>query len=575
MRAVQTDDGRTIECDFVVVGIGVVPRVELAETAGLTTDNGILVDQSLATSAPGVYAAGDVANAWHPFYERHVRVEHWANALNQGPAAARAMLGQAVSYDRIPYFFSDQYDVGMEYSGFATEWDEVVFRGDPASREFIAFWLSGRARRGGMNVNVWDVNEQVQALIRSRQGVDVAALTDPDTALDSLVDKSKPTPSSNRWTPCTASPTATATLEAGVSIWLDTLSRELLESGEFAELVRDYAVTGATSNPTIFAKAITGSDRYDDQLRAAVAAGVDRPQELFFEIALEDVRRAAEALRPTYEATGRPRRLRLLRVHPGPGRRHRGHDRPGARALAAARPAERDDQGPGHRGRRARDRAADRRRRQRQRDAAVLGRALRPGDRGLPERTRAPRESRESRSTASPRSPRSSSHGSTRRPTPLLPPDSPLRGEIAIANAHRAYGRYLERFAGERWDALCALGARQQRPLWASTGTKDPAYSDVLYVERLIAPGVINTMPEKTLRAFADHGIVGPRARRRPERRRAGAGRGRGSGPRPRRDHRDARARGCQLVLQLLRRVAALHRLEAGRGSRDVGNELG
>ena len=91
----------------------------------------------------------------------------------------------------------------------------------------------------------------------------------------------------------------------------------------------------------------------------------------------------------------------------------------------------------------------------------------------------------------------------------LLAPDSPLRGEVAIANAHRAYGRYLERFAGERWEALRALGARPQRPLWASTGTKDPAYSDVLYVERLIAPGVVNTMPDQTLRAFADHGNVG------------------------------------------------------------------
>jgi 3-phenylpropionate/trans-cinnamate dioxygenase ferredoxin reductase component len=184
VRAVKTGDGRTIECDFAVVGIGVVPRVGLAESAGLKTDNGIVVDQALQTSAPNVYAAGDVANAWHPFYERHIRVEHWANALNQGPAAARAMLGQDVAYDRIPYFFSDQYDVGMEYSGYTTEWDEVVFRGDPASREFIAFWLQEQRVVAGMNVNVWDVNEHVQALIRARRAVDVAALADPDTSLE-------------------------------------------------------------------------------------------------------------------------------------------------------------------------------------------------------------------------------------------------------------------------------------------------------------------------------------------------------------------------------------------------------
>ncbi len=142
VQRVKTSDGRAIECDFVLVGIGVTPRIELAERGGLKTDNGILVDQALLTSAAGVYAAGDVANAWHPFYERPIRVEHWANALKQGPAAARAMLDRDVAYDHIPYFFSDQYDVGMEYSGFATEWDEVVFRGDPAEREFIAFWLA-------------------------------------------------------------------------------------------------------------------------------------------------------------------------------------------------------------------------------------------------------------------------------------------------------------------------------------------------------------------------------------------------------------------------------------------------
>ena len=134
-----------------------------------------------------MYAAGDVANAWHPFYDRHIRVEHWANALNQGPAAARAMLGHEVAYDRIPYFFSDQYDVGMEYSGFATEWDDVSFRGDAVSREFIAFWLQNERVVAGMNVNVWDVNEHVQALIRSRQAVNPAALTDLDTPLDALV----------------------------------------------------------------------------------------------------------------------------------------------------------------------------------------------------------------------------------------------------------------------------------------------------------------------------------------------------------------------------------------------------
>ena len=184
---VRTASGRVVDCDFAVVGIGVVPRVELAEQAGLEVDNGVLVDEQLQTSAPGVFAAGDIARAWHPFFGERIRVEHWSNALNQGPAAARAMLGEPTSYDRIPYFFSDQYDVGMEYSGHAPQWDEVVFRGDPHDGEFIAFWLQQGRVTAGMNVNVWDVNEHVQTLIRSRQTVDVAALTDSDTPLESLL----------------------------------------------------------------------------------------------------------------------------------------------------------------------------------------------------------------------------------------------------------------------------------------------------------------------------------------------------------------------------------------------------
>src|SRR3984885_3956939 len=169
---VRTTAGKVVECDFAVVGIGIMPRTDLAADAGIAVENGIVANQRLETSAPGIFVAGDAANAWHPFYERHIRVEHWANALNQGPAAARAMLGEDVSYDRIPYFFSDQYDVGMEYSGYATSWDDVVFRGDREGGEFIAFWLRDGRVVAGMNVNVWDVNGHVPAVIGSRQPVD-------------------------------------------------------------------------------------------------------------------------------------------------------------------------------------------------------------------------------------------------------------------------------------------------------------------------------------------------------------------------------------------------------------------
>jgi 3-phenylpropionate/trans-cinnamate dioxygenase ferredoxin reductase subunit len=183
VERVRLTDGRVIDCDFVVVGVGVAPRTGVAEAAGLEIDDGVAVSETLETSVPGVFAAGDVASAWHPFYRRRIRVEHWANALNQGPAAARNMLGKAEPYERLPYFFSDQYDVGMEYSGYATRWDEVVFRGDPATREFIAFWVEDGRVVAGMNVNVWEVTDPIQALIRSREPVDLARLRDPDVTL--------------------------------------------------------------------------------------------------------------------------------------------------------------------------------------------------------------------------------------------------------------------------------------------------------------------------------------------------------------------------------------------------------
>ena len=192
VERVITKDGAVLETDFVVVGVGVAPRTGLVETAGLEIDNGVLVDEHLETSAPGVFAAGDVANAWHPFYGHNLRVEHWANALNQGPIAAKAMLGKEVSYNEIPYFFSDQYDAGMEYSGYATEWDEVVFRGDVDGREFIAFWLKDERVVAGMNMNVWDVSDPIRELIRSRKRVSGRDLEDPDVPLSRFVADSPP-----------------------------------------------------------------------------------------------------------------------------------------------------------------------------------------------------------------------------------------------------------------------------------------------------------------------------------------------------------------------------------------------
>ncbi|HEY7144238.1 MAG TPA: FAD-dependent oxidoreductase [Streptosporangiaceae bacterium] len=186
---VRLGDGSQIPADAVIVGVGITPNIQLAAAAGLKTDNGIVVSAKLQTSDPDIFAAGDVANAFHPTLGKHVRVEHWANALNQPQTAAKAMLGQDVAYDLIPYFYTDQYDLGMEYSGYVepgTEAD-VVFRGDVAGREFIAFWLGQDGRvLAGMNVNVWDVNDAIQALVRAGNPVGASALSDPGTPLESL-----------------------------------------------------------------------------------------------------------------------------------------------------------------------------------------------------------------------------------------------------------------------------------------------------------------------------------------------------------------------------------------------------
>jgi 3-phenylpropionate/trans-cinnamate dioxygenase ferredoxin reductase subunit len=177
---VRTSDGRTIDCAAVVIGIGVAPRTELVEQIA-RVDNGVLVDEHLQSSAEGIFACGDLANAQHPVFGDRIRVEHWANALEQGPAAARSMLGEDVRYDKVPYFFSDQYEVGMEYAGHHDpSSDELVVRGDMSSREFIAFWLRGDRLMAGMNVNIWDVSDPIQELVHSGASVDRARLADPD-----------------------------------------------------------------------------------------------------------------------------------------------------------------------------------------------------------------------------------------------------------------------------------------------------------------------------------------------------------------------------------------------------------
>ena len=186
VERVVLSDGRVLDCDVVVVGIGVVPRTELTQGAGILVENGIIANKHLETNMRGIYVAGDVASAHHPFYGHRVRVEHWANALNQPATAARSMLGKPAAYTRLPYFFSDQYDVGMEFTGDNRGADEVVLRGDPATREFIAFWLAHGTVVAGMNVNVWDVTDDIKRLIESRAVIESHLLANPDVGLAEL-----------------------------------------------------------------------------------------------------------------------------------------------------------------------------------------------------------------------------------------------------------------------------------------------------------------------------------------------------------------------------------------------------
>ncbi|GAA4396049.1 FAD-dependent oxidoreductase [Tsukamurella soli] len=183
---VYLDDGTSLEADAVVVGIGAIPNVELAERAGLTVENGVEVDAGLRTSDPDVFAVGDIANAENPALGRRIRVEHWANALNQPAVAAANALGGDERYERQPYFYSDQYELGMEYTGYADADDRVAIRGDTGKLEFLAFWLRDGRVVAGMNVNIWDQGDAIKELIGSGRVVDTARLTDPAIPLSEV-----------------------------------------------------------------------------------------------------------------------------------------------------------------------------------------------------------------------------------------------------------------------------------------------------------------------------------------------------------------------------------------------------
>ncbi|GAF47352.1 NAD/ferredoxin-dependent reductase-like protein [Rhodococcus wratislaviensis] len=186
---VRLGDGTVLPADAVLVAVGAAPNIEIAERAGLDVDGGILVDAGLQTSDPDVVAVGDIAAQWHPQLGTRIRVEHWANALNQPAVAAATMLGHAAEYGNLPYFFTDQFDLGMEYVGYAPHdsYDRVVVRGDFAAREFVAFWLDADNHvLAGMNVNIWDVTDQIKQLVSSSAPIDPDRLADPAVPLTDL-----------------------------------------------------------------------------------------------------------------------------------------------------------------------------------------------------------------------------------------------------------------------------------------------------------------------------------------------------------------------------------------------------
>jgi NADPH-dependent 2,4-dienoyl-CoA reductase/sulfur reductase-like enzyme len=186
--SVVTTGGTQLPADVVVVGIGAVPNDGIAKSAGLEVNNGVVTDSALRTSDPDIFAAGDVASSYLPLLGRHLRMDHWSNALNGGKAAALSMLGKQIEYNRVPYFYSDQYDLGMECAGLplAGTYDQVVYRGDADALEFIAFWLKEGRVVAGMNVNVWDVNDEIQGLIRSANPLDPTRLSDPAIPLSEV-----------------------------------------------------------------------------------------------------------------------------------------------------------------------------------------------------------------------------------------------------------------------------------------------------------------------------------------------------------------------------------------------------
>jgi transaldolase len=484
---VKTRSGLCIEAEIAVVGVGVLPNVDFLADSGLALNNGVVVNQRFETRAPGVFAAGDVANFFDPLYGRQRRIEHWSNANYQGTEVGKVLAGTGGGYYTVSSFFSEVFGTTLKVSGDVSRFDELTTEGSLTSgtaHQLRRRWPRRRRAHGRPKRRARDAPQKPDrgarpdGRARARAGRREVAMTSRLHQLSAL----------------------------GQSVWIDYLSRELIESGALTWAVDEDAVVGVTSNPSIFEKALARGHAYDEQIAASTDGDAES---VFLSLALRDVAAACDLLRPVWERTEARDGYVSIEVEPNLAddteatiaqatRFHEAIARPNLLvkipATDAGVPAieEMTARGssinvtlifslPRHR---------------QVADAYLRGLERLVANGGDPSRVHSVASFFVSRVDTE----------TDRRLDELGRGD--LKGRLGIANAKLAYQQYKELFANERWQTLASRGASKQRCLWASTSTKDPSLRDTLYVEELIGPGTISTMPAETIRAFQDHGRV-------------------------------------------------------------------
>ena len=528
--------------DFAVVGVGVIPNTDFLDGSGIEPDNGVVVNERFETTAPGLYAAGDVANFFDPFFARQRRIEHWSNANYQGTEVGKILAGRGDGYDNVSSFFSEVFGVGVKVFGDVSRFDELTADGTLESGLLASYGEKGRLV-GALTVGQ---SEDVEALAERSDfgaGTNAGATRQPRRGRGRIMSRLE------------------QLSKLGQSVWIDFLSRDLLDSGALARAVRDDAVVGVTSNPTIFAKALARGDHYDAQLASHGGGDAKRA---FLALAMRDVANACDLLRPVWErtegatATSRSRSTRTSPTTPKPRstRRRSCTQRSPSRTCSSRSrqptPACAAIEEMTARGRSINVTLIFSLTRHRQVIEAYL--------RGLERLVAAGGDPSRVHSVASFFVSRVDTE--TDRRLDELGRDD-LKGAPRNRQRQARLPAVQGAVPGERWEALAARGATKQRCLWASTSTKDPSLRDTLYVEELIGPETISTMPEETIRAFQDHGRVESRARDRARRGAASVQPAVRRRRRLRRRRRHTRARGNRQVRRLVQRTSRWYRHKA------------